>query len=127
MSATLDTKTVTQLNAKVDVDGQDYTSSQSLLREHKRLGMSVMTEKTMIQFENVSKVYGEKTVVQPLDVSIQKGEFITILGTSGSGKTTLLKMINKLIEPTTGKVFFDGQDIAQMNSVALRRQIGYVV
>ena len=42
-----------------------------------------MTEKTMIQFENVSKVYGEKTVVQPLDVSIQKGEFITILGTSG--------------------------------------------
>ena len=67
-----------------------------------------MTEKTMIQFENVSKVYGEKTVVQPLDVSIQKGEFITILGTSGSGKTTLLKMINKLIEPTTGKVFFDG-------------------
>lgn len=86
-----------------------------------------MTEKTMIQFENVSKVYGEKTVVQPLDVSIQKGEFITILGTSGSGKTTLLKMINKLIEPTTGKVFFDGQDIAQMNSVALRRQIGYVV
>lgn len=86
-----------------------------------------MTEKTMIQFENVSKVYGEKTVVQPLDVSIQKGEFITILGTSGSGKMTLLKMINKLIEPTTGKVFFDGQDIAQMNSVALRRQIGYVV
>lgn len=86
-----------------------------------------MTEKTMIQFENVSKVYGEKTVVQPLDVSIQKGEFITILGTSGSGKTILLKMINKLIEPTTGKVFFDGQDIAQMNSVALRRQIGYVV
>ena len=81
----------------------------------------------MIQFENVSKVYGEKTVVQPLDVSIQKGEFITILGTSGSGKTTLLKMINKLIEPTTGKAFFDGQDIAQMNSVALRRQIGYVV
>ena len=63
-----------------------------------------MTEKTMIQFENVSKVYGEKTVVQPLDVSIQKGEFITILGTSGSGKTTLLKMINKLIEPTTGKI-----------------------
>lgn len=86
-----------------------------------------MTEKTMIQFENVSKVYGEKTVVQPLDVSIQKGEFITILGTSGSGKTTLLKMINKLIEPATGKVFFDGQDITQMNSVALRRQIGYVV
>ena len=86
-----------------------------------------MTEKTMIQFEHVSKVYGDKTVVNDINLTIENGEFITILGTSGSGKTTMLKMINKLIEPTSGTIFFAGQDIEQMDSVSLRRQIGYVV
>ena len=86
-----------------------------------------MTEKTMIQFEHISKVYGDKTVVNDINLTIENGEFITILGTSGSGKTTMLKMINKLIEPTSGTIFFAGQDIEQMDSVSLRRQIGYVV
>ena len=81
----------------------------------------------MIQFEHVSKVYGDKTVVNDINLTIENGEFITILGTSGSGKTTMLKMINKLIEPTSGTIFFAGQDIEQMDSVSLRRQIGYVV
>lgn len=86
-----------------------------------------MTEKTMIQFEHVSKVYGDKTVVNDINLTIENGEFITILGTSGSGKTTMLKMINKLIEPTSGTILFAGQDIEQLDSVSLRRQIGYVV
>lgn len=86
-----------------------------------------MTEKTMIQFEHVSKVYGDKMVVNDINLTIENGEFITILGTSGSGKTTMLKMINKLIEPTSGTILFAGQDIEQMDSVSLRRQIGYVV
>lgn len=86
-----------------------------------------MAEKTMIQFAHVSKVYGNKTVVNDIELTIKNGEFITILGTSGSGKTTMLKMINKLIEPTSGKILFAGQDIEQMDSVSLRRQIGYVV
>lgn len=86
-----------------------------------------MTEKTMIQFEHVSKVYGDKTVVNDINLTIENGEFITILGTSGSGKTTMLKMINKLIEQTSGMILFAGQDIEQMDSVSLRRQIGYVV
>lgn len=86
-----------------------------------------MTEKTMIQFEHISKVYGDKTVVSDINLTIENGEFITILGTSGSGKTTMLKMINKLIEPTSGTILFAGQDIEQMDSVSLRRQIGYVV
>ncbi|MGN1396708.1 MAG: ATP-binding cassette domain-containing protein, partial [Streptococcus gallolyticus] len=80
----------------------------------------------MIQFEHVSKVYGDKTVVNDINLTIENGEFITILGTSGSGKTTMLKMINKLIEPTSGTILFAGQDIEQMDSVSLRRQIGYV-
>ncbi|MBT1048021.1 ABC transporter ATP-binding protein [Streptococcus macedonicus] len=86
-----------------------------------------MTEKTMIQFEHVSKVYGDKTVVNDINLTIENGEFITILGSSGSGKTTMLKMINKLIEPTSGTILFAEQDIEQMDSVSLRRQIGYVV
>ncbi|KEH52172.1 ABC transporter ATP-binding protein [Streptococcus macedonicus] len=86
-----------------------------------------MTEKTMIQFEHISKVYGDKTVVNDINLAIENGEFISILGTSGSGKTTMLKMINKLIEPTSGTILFAGQDIEQMDSVSLRRQIGYVV
>lgn len=81
----------------------------------------------MIQFEHVSKVYGDKTVVNDINLTIENGEFITILGSSGSGKTTMLKMINKLIEPTSGRILFAGQDIEQMDSVSLRRQIGYVV
>lgn len=81
----------------------------------------------MIQFEHISKVYGDKTVVNDINLAIENGEFITILGTSGSGKTTMLKMINKLIEPTSGTILFAGQDIEQMDSVSLRRQIGYVV
>lgn len=81
----------------------------------------------MIQFEHISKVYGDKTVVNDINLAIENGEFISILGTSGSGKTTMLKMINKLIEPTSGTILFAGQDIEQMDSVSLRRQIGYVV
>ncbi|MGT2785566.1 ABC transporter ATP-binding protein [Streptococcus merionis] len=81
----------------------------------------------MIELKNISKSYGEKTVVDQINLTINKGEFITILGTSGSGKTTTLKMINRLIEPSQGQIFFDGQDISQMDPVQLRRQIGYVV
>ncbi|MFD0845253.1 ATP-binding cassette domain-containing protein [Streptococcus saliviloxodontae] len=81
----------------------------------------------MIKFEHVSKSYQNKTVVDDISLTIDQGEFITILGTSGSGKTTTLKMLNRLIEPTKGSILFDGKDIAKLDAVALRRQIGYVV
>lgn len=84
-------------------------------------------KRPMIELKNISKSYGEKTVVDQVNLTINKGEFVTILGTSGSGKTTTLKMINRLIEPSQGQIFFDGQDISQMDPVQLRRQIGYVV
>lgn len=85
--------------------------------------------KLAIEFQNVSKVY--PNVSQPAleDISFQiyEGEFITILGSSGSGKTTALKMMNRLLEPSQGKVLFYEQDVQTMNAIALRRQIGYVV
>lgn len=86
-----------------------------------------MTRETIIAFQDVSKVYQGKSVVDQISLSIQKGEFITILGTSGSGKTTTLKMINRLVEPSSGQISFEGKDLSQLDPVSLRRQIGYVV
>ena len=86
-----------------------------------------MTAETIIAFQEVSKIYQEKTVVDQVSLAIHKGEFITILGTSGSGKTTTLKMINRLVEPTSGQILFEGEDLSQLDPVSLRRRIGYVV
>lgn len=63
------------------------------------------------------------------DVSFQikEGEFITVLGSSGSGKTTMLRMMNRLIEPDSGRIEFYGKDISTMDAIQLRRQMGYVV
>ncbi|TJY40854.1 ABC transporter ATP-binding protein [Cohnella pontilimi] len=83
----------------------------------------------MIQFENVSKQYknSQNPAVKNLSVGILPGEFITILGGSGSGKTTVLKMINRIIEPSGGTIFFKGQDIMTLEPDKLRREIGYVI
>lgn len=81
----------------------------------------------IIEFNHVTKSYGDKVVVDNLNFSINKGEFITILGTSGSGKTTTLKMINRLIEPSSGNILFNGKPISNQDEINLRRHIGYVV
>ncbi len=82
----------------------------------------------MLKFENVSKVYkGNKRAVNNLNFEIEKGEFIVLIGPSGCGKTTTMKMINRLIEPTEGKILLNGRDISTMDPVDLRRQIGYVI
>ena len=81
----------------------------------------------MIQFTNVSKIYDSRAAVDNVSFTIESGEFVTILGSSGSGKTTIIKMINRLIEPTSGEIFLDGEDILKQDVICLRRQIGYVV
>lgn len=82
----------------------------------------------MLQIENLTKVYrGGKVAVDQLNLDIQQGEFIAFIGTSGSGKTTALRMINRMVEPTSGKMTLNGKDITKMNAVALRRSIGYVI
>ncbi|MDO5849039.1 MAG: ABC transporter ATP-binding protein [Methanobrevibacter sp.] len=80
-----------------------------------------------IKFENISKKYGDKTVVDDFNMEINEGEFITIIGSSGSGKTTVLKMINGLINPTSGNIYIDGVDISKLNKVDLRRKTGYAI
>jgi len=82
----------------------------------------------LLKFDHVSKIYkGGKRAVTDLCLEFDKGEFIVFIGPSGCGKTTTMKMINRLIEPSEGKIYIDGKDIMQQDPVRLRREIGYVI
>ncbi len=83
----------------------------------------------MIVFEHVSKRYGEAgpLAVDDLSLEIADGEIVVLVGPSGCGKTTTLKMINRLVEPTSGTILLDGRDTRQYDVNELRRSIGYVI
>jgi osmoprotectant transport system ATP-binding protein len=82
----------------------------------------------MIRFEQVTKRYADgSAAVDGLSFEVAEGELVTLVGPSGCGKTTTMKMVNRLIEPTSGRILLDGQDIAATDPVALRRRIGYVI
>jgi osmoprotectant transport system ATP-binding protein len=82
----------------------------------------------VIRFEGISKRYetGQK-VLHDINMHVNKGEIMVLIGPSGCGKTTTMKMINRLIEPTQGKIFIQGRDISDEDPVQLRRNIGYVI
>jgi osmoprotectant transport system ATP-binding protein len=79
-----------------------------------------------LRFDAVTKAYGETLAVDAVDLGIAQGSFVALVGASGSGKSTLLKTINRLIEPSAGRVLLDGIDVASGPAPALRRRIGYV-
>ncbi len=82
----------------------------------------------MIRLKGVGKTYdGGAVAVQELDLDVPRGDLVTLVGPSGCGKSTTLKMINRLIEPTTGTIELDGRDVTRVNPVTLRRGIGYVI
>jgi osmoprotectant transport system ATP-binding protein len=83
----------------------------------------------MIRLKGVTKRYPgtETDAVAPLDMEIQRGEFVVLLGPSGCGKTTTLRMINRLVEPTGGEIWIDGKDVTHSDPNELRRRIGYVI
>ncbi|MGE6376878.1 betaine/proline/choline family ABC transporter ATP-binding protein [Peribacillus muralis] len=82
----------------------------------------------MLKIEKVSKIYkGGKKAVNNISLDIKKGEFICFIGPSGCGKTTTMKMINRLIEPSEGKILINGENIMDKDPVQLRREIGYVI
>ncbi|WP_199550671.1 ABC transporter ATP-binding protein [Streptomyces sp. N35] len=82
----------------------------------------------MIRFERVTKRYADgTTAVDDLSFEVAEGELVTLVGPSGCGKTTTMMMVNRLIEPTAGKIFVDGEDISTVDPVKLRRRIGYVI
>ena len=82
----------------------------------------------MIRFEHVVKRFpGGVEAVSDLSLEIAEGETVVFLGTSGSGKTTTMKMVNRLIEPTSGRILVEGTDVMQLDPIALRRKIGYAI
>jgi len=82
----------------------------------------------MIRLQGVGKTYPDGTVaVQELDLDVPRGAFVTLVGPSGCGKSTTLKMVNRLIEPTSGTITLDGEDVTRTDAVALRRRMGYVI
>ncbi len=81
-----------------------------------------------ITFDHAGKRYSTGSVaVNDLSLTIHTGESLALVGSSGSGKTTLLRMINRMVDPTEGRVLIDGEDVASKDPVALRRSIGYVM
>ena len=82
----------------------------------------------MIEFESVSKSYpGGSQAVRNFSLIVPSHLTVVLVGSSGSGKTTLLRMINRMVDPTSGRVLIDGQDVQDRDPVALRRSIGYVL
>ncbi|MBE0579650.1 ABC transporter ATP-binding protein [Devosia sp.] len=81
----------------------------------------------MIEIDDITKVYSGTAVVDRVSLTIEPHTICVIVGTSGSGKTTLMRMINKLVEPTSGHIRIDGEDIAGIQAYELRRRIGYAI
>ncbi len=82
----------------------------------------------MIEFKNISKSYDKKhLILKNINFKIKSGEFVVLIGESGCGKTTTMKLVNRLIDPTEGEVFIDGEDISKTDPISLRRKIGYVI
>lgn len=82
---------------------------------------------SIIKFEHAKKSYGDNVIIPDFNLEIDKGEFVTLIGTSGCGKTTLLKMINGLNSLDSGTIYVEGKDIQNENLIELRRNIGYAI
>ncbi len=80
-----------------------------------------------VEFKHIKKAYGDNVIINDFNLEIEKGEFVTIVGSSGCGKTTVLKMINKLIDASAGDIYIDGENINDKNLTQLRRNIGYAI
>ena len=82
----------------------------------------------MIRLDRVTKRYGDGTVaVEDLTLEVAEGELCVLVGPSGCGKTTTMKMVNRLVEPTSGRIFLADEDVTHVDAVRLRRRIGYVI
>jgi osmoprotectant transport system ATP-binding protein len=82
----------------------------------------------MIRLEKVKKSYPDGTIaVEELSLDVAEGELAVLVGPSGCGKTTTMRMINRLVEPSSGRILVNGEDVSDVDAVKLRRRIGYVI
>ncbi|CEQ18712.1 ATP-binding cassette domain-containing protein [Paraclostridium sordellii] len=86
-----------------------------------------MNNDVIIKMKHIKKTYDDKVIIKDFNLDINKGEFITVIGSSGCGKTTVLKMINGLNTPDKGDIFINGKNIKNENIIELRRKIGYSI
>ncbi len=82
---------------------------------------------SVVEYRQVRMAYGEKVIIDNFNLSIEKGEFVTIIGSSGCGKTTILKMVNGLVQPVGGEVLVEGRNTREVDLAMLRRNIGYAI
>jgi osmoprotectant transport system ATP-binding protein len=109
----------------VTATGQTATAPASV----KGTPMTDHEARPMIELHGVGKTYPGSTVpaVADLDLHVPTGEILVLVGPSGCGKSTTLRLINRMIEPTSGRIVFDGEDVTTVNPDQLRRRIGYVI
>lgn len=89
--------------------------------------MSDVADKALVEFQNVSFSLSGTNIITDLNLAVEQGETVVLLGESGCGKTTTLKMVNRLFEPSAGEVRVEGKSTTAWNPIALRRRIGYVI
>lgn len=107
----------------------DYIVTNGYINnDYVNLGIEVREGVELVTFVDICKVYdGKLKAVNSLNLTINKGELVVLIGPSGCGKTTTLKMVNRLIQPTSGKIIINDIDTNEMDVVELRRHIGYVI
>src|SRR5215472_16471586 len=82
---------------------------------------------SIVEFRNAGYAINDRMLVEDVSFQVQSGETLVLLGRSGSGKTTTLKLINRLLEPTSGEVIVDGRRTVEWDPIRLRSRIGYVI
>src|ERR1043165_9648511 len=84
-------------------------------------------QEALVQFHNVTYSLPNATIISDLNLTVERGETLVLLGESGCGKTTTLKLVNRLLAPTAGDVVVEGKRTTEWDPIALRRRIGYVI